>query len=147
MNKEEQENKLQVAEATINSQLAQIKAQEILIDRLQKENEELKDYKERTEHTIMLAKATQKENELLREQKEIMENVTIKELFDKTMTIKKAKIVNANDFISKDKIKDKIKELEKCCLVLQDYKSCKGCESINCDMKIKYEVLEELLEK
>ena len=76
MNKEEQENKLQVAEATINSQLAQIKAQEILIDRLQKENEELK-------------KKRNLDNELLK-------NIVKQE----------------KRFVSKDKIKDKIKEFE-----------------------------------
>ena len=58
---------------------------------LHKENEELKDYKERTEHTIMLAKATQRENEILKGTNEDLTSLYLE---------------------MKDKIRDKIKECE-----------------------------------
>lgn len=69
------------------------------IVRLQEENEELKDYKERTEHTIMLAKATQRENVALKQWVKIDTNGNITPLLE--------------NYVSKDKIKQAVTDFKR----------------------------------
>ena len=53
----------------------------------------------------------------------------------------------ANNFISKQVIRDKIKEIEySCMLLLNNYEKCDTCEKESCSIRGKYLILKELLE-
>ena len=103
------------------------------ISKIEKENKELKEQK-----TYWEIRAT--------EQEQIVEGLLLREKFSKTNLEKTTREIfdkTLKDYISKDKIKAKIKELEK---ELQEYKDSQEWE-IQQEIEMQIEILKDLLKE